>query len=140
MKELKDIVCSLELAKELKENGFKQESLFKWCEWDKTDEFYDNEKNRVFSQEQWENYATDYNPPNSVFYSSPTATELLNELPEVVVVENKVHSFWCNKIDGLYRCGYDENCYEEYGFQEDENSMANAMAKLYLELKKEGLL
>lgn len=128
MKELKDIVVSLDLAKELKENGFKQESLFVWIDFG--DGFVVKEmlpSMPTFGE-------------NFEYYSAPIATELLNELPEVIVVKNKVHSFWCNKIDGLYRCGYDENCLEEYGFQEDDKSMANAMAKLYLELKKEGLL
>lgn len=131
--QLEQIVVTLELAKKLKETGYPQESLFYYeFDLDETEIGGDIATLRFREDCIWLN--TDDS------YSAPTATELLNELPEVIVVKNKVHSFWCNKIDGLYRCGYDENCYEEYGFQEDDKSMANAMAKLYLELKKEGLL
>ena len=79
--ELEKQVCSLSSAKKLQEFNVKQESHFKWCEFDKNDEFYDGEQDRLFTEEQWENYSEDWCPPECNFYSAFTVAELGEMLP-----------------------------------------------------------
>jgi hypothetical protein len=71
--ELCKITTSLELSKELKENGFKQDSCFYWWTWIAL-----GEKNKSLRQ-----YNTTKGLPNRKdrnIYSAPTAEELLEEL------------------------------------------------------------
>ncbi len=77
---LEDQVVSLELAKKLKELGFKQDCYVKWCIWDKNDMYYADEKDRLFTQEQWEDFTDEYSPSESEFFAAYTVAELV--LPE----------------------------------------------------------
>ena len=78
---LKDQVASLILSKKLKELRVKQESLYKWCVWDRKAPDYDGEKDRLFTEKEWEDFAEDYIPPESEFYSAFTVAELGELLP-----------------------------------------------------------
>lgn len=94
--QLQDQVCSLELAKQLKELGVKQESYCKWnvpnIEEEKYligEENFDIENYtvgestpQIFTQEEWEKFTDEYNPISSEMFSAFTVAELGEMLPE----------------------------------------------------------
>lgn len=121
---LQDICTSLELSKQLKEAGYQQEdSLFYWNEVGSL-EYADHET--------WVGYTTDI--------AAPTAAEIGERLPV---------NFSCNKGSRMWVCrhwwGEHPNPLrnQESGthwHMEKDKGEAEARAKMWLYLKKEGLL
>lgn len=108
---------SLQLATQLKEAGFPQESYFSWISDD--DGHWHVEDSSLFSKEELQEYA----------FAAPTAEEVLEKIPG-----KEFAKIW-KSPDGHYYIP------EEYNFADNLSfTLAEAAGKLYLYLKKEGLL
>lgn len=140
---LQQICVSLELAKQLKAEGYPQESLFTWnvgIESCHPNLVVTNEKgfdrtNRFFH-----------------FYAAPTASEIGEQLPKRITASAKLSNSSSRDVPREYMLimGYNNGKYflryrivEDYlGYTPEINddSEANARAKMYLYLKIKGLL
>jgi len=143
---LENICVSKDLAVELKENGYEQESLFCWV------------KNEGRNESESRTYILDtdhaYNFKPDRYWCCPTASELVERLPYMVAIKNREYSISYHKIDHRYSCsliceseqeGYCENiCQQERGdscrYNVFEDKLADALAKMWLYLKKNKLL
>ena len=135
-----NLITSLELCKQLKEAGFLQDTHFKWNVWDKNDELYIGEVDASWTQEEWENYTEDYNPPKSEFFAAPTTDELLNELPHEVYCVKDYTTVTTDPDSPqvfYYRVNYGLGKKPVYF---ESRWLPNALAKMWLYLKKEGLI
>lgn len=130
---------SLETARALKEAGFPQKTLFLWASWstgtcdmDNVVEFREflewrKKREHGVKDQVWDAYA------------APTTDELLAVLPSQLLN----HTLHIGKYDTEY-----EVWYEKYGIRIDQKiimnhyreSLPEALAQMYLWLKKEGLL
>jgi hypothetical protein len=137
---------NLELSKALKEAGYPQEGYFYLWECVSNSEiepilmhFQGNEKNKDYLNEDEDKFE---------YYASPTADEILDRLPEEIEKEKKVHRLRINKYlgdDGIvvYEFYYSYVWYDVEDFLvevQDDKTIADAAAKMWLYLKKEGLL
>lgn len=123
---LENHVVSLELAKELKENGYPQDdSLFYW--WFNGKEWFVAIKTDSWSQlhNMPSPLKLDRMLPKGTAFPAPSNTELLKKLP-VFTRGEKTGNDW-------YQCSHGQIHFS------NENE-ANARAKMWLYLKKEGLL
>jgi hypothetical protein len=133
---IQEITTDLEISKELEENGFPQDGLFWWIKF--------AEGYKVKDEAKVDTYCRYYDTDDTTFYSAPTAEELLKELPKNV----KWKTLFINNQD-LYFLFYadigrnDENrnvtLYKEKEIQSDKK-LCNALAKMWLYLKKNNLL
>ena len=114
--ELKDQVVSLELAREMKELGFEQESLWYWC------------RDQI---EGWERpFLLQGHGMHKEYYSAYTVAELGEMLPLEIKTDRAKH------INGnvLYWCEY-------AGYEEiSANTEANARASMLCYLKENKLI
>lgn len=110
---MKEHCVDLEIAKELKENGFPQTSF---CSYDLMENF-------------WHGCIEDF--------SAPTSDEILKELPKQILdwYSLKIH----RNILGEY-CVYYKNRFGMLGDSRSEYKLADALAKLWLYLKKVGYI
>ena len=128
------ITTSLELSKALEKAGYKQESLFYWIK-------EDGELNLV-SQSTIPKDKLEYGIKNNLIHSSPTAEEILEELPV------GVHIFKNNgdKKERQYTCyfrvpgGIEWKPLQMKQLKFFADTPANALAKLFIYLKEEGVL
>lgn len=128
---------SLELSQQLKEAGYPQESHFWWFKQLGTEDTSDP---AFGGYDEWvlvESAAIDegYMAQDRAF-ASPTADEILEKLPSSIVNDY----FWIEKKSWgyavhLYPHGSPDSKHEEQG-----KTLADAAAKCWLYLKKEGLL
>jgi len=119
---LEEQVVSLELSKELKEAGYEQEGIFYWVKInDITD---DNKEKWIVSLNIWSSPTI---PHEHIV--APTVAELGRILPEkhIMFVMNK-NKYWV-EYQSIVPCK-----------SIVANTEANARAKMWLYLKKEGLL
>lgn len=124
---------SLDLAKQLKANGFPQETYF-YITFDKFE-----------NQEKLKQYSPAYLPADKKhipddWYAAPTADEILDVLKDYIIVkrsngELEISVNWCVNDDS------------EEGFHMDDHkivgkntSLAEAAGEMYLYLKKSNLL
>ena len=147
---MKEYCVDLELAKELQENGFPQETYFYWYDVKNEkfeDEFvnmpilankrytpvYDGESNRYWKQ--CNALAEKYK------YSAPTSDEILKELPKYIkkdiVYDLTIKNYPVASVILYQAYGVKELPYCK--LQEDEK-LSNALAKMWLYLKKEGYI
>lgn len=125
--QLENICVSLELAKQLKEAGYPQESLFYW--WEDT---YGIEKNAHLHDKE------PHNPKGGwTIFSAPTASEIGEELPKGCSYYPGNDFNWC--------CHYQQGNPKDHLHPflvhlEYADTEANARAKMWLYLKKEELL
>ena len=134
---LQDITVSLELAKELKEAGYPQESLFYWIN-DSIDSEYFIGGNFQNNEDEEEPYI-DFDwlkEEKRDFYSAPTVAELGEALPKRVG-EGRLVIEW-NDIESVK--SWLVRYYGGSGGYGCQKKLADAMAKMWLYLKKEGLL
>lgn len=139
-----ELCVSLELAKDLKQNGYPQESLHYWknymltaYEWQKQNSFWLSDSTYDIDEEAYDNYYRKRKPDMEI-YTAPTSTEIGEKLPNEVVIQRKtvilpdgteIENQWC----AIYVAG------ENTTFEYDENE-TNARAKLWIWLKKNNLL
>lgn len=130
---MKDFCVDLEISKELKENGYFQETLNWYIEDIKTGKIY-------FNKSQY--------PTESKTYYAPFPDEILKELPREIKDPNFDY-FYHLKIekspihDEMYLISYgitsqDRAWMEQYNT--DDKKLSNALAKMWIYLKKEGYI
>lgn len=141
---LEDQVCSLDLAKRLKELGVKQESFFTWVIRPKDEYYLDPYIEELKTAELGNRYNKKYGYPIYDLFSSFTCSEF-GELLEPLE-ENGEYFFFCSAqdISGKYYCGgfcsesddcvyIDENENEhELYFEADTEANARAKMLVYL--------
>jgi hypothetical protein len=149
---LNQICVSLELAKELKEAGYPQESLFYFNFRDVYGEDWEDDamaENPDYFDEP--ESLSDFKKDDEKSVSAPTASELLEQLPVLISVNSTFQGNW-------FICSLHENC-PAYGkikheeiIDDDGNkdwftlrstgadSAVNALAKMWLYLKQNNLL
>ncbi len=144
MNKLESHVVSLEIAKLLKEAGWKKETEF-WWEWGQMSKKWDIVKNITCPNNGVDRFGVDY-------YPAPLATEILEELPRTLERKTKNadtgHKEMILPYDLRIKLHYhDYPIYVGYigmqGIQshyEEDNNVINALAKMWLYLKKENLL
>lgn len=123
------VTVSLETAKLLKEEGFKQNSYFAWTNTEESNEWIID---RLFS-------ASNY------VIAAPTVCELLAELPDAIKSDNKVYGLRIEKqLINVYTVWYyREEEHNEIGLGEQffHNAfLPEALAACWLYIKNEGLL
>lgn len=126
---------SLETAKLLKESGFNKETEYRWV----------NFKSKKTIMEAkidiWKVVSEDWDA-DRLFYAAPIADELLEELP--CELKNKDAVLVIQKLlNSHYSVCYEEpQPYEPSIFHHgiSRNSLPEAIAEMWLFLKKEGLL
>lgn len=120
---LEDQVCSLELAKKLKELGVTQKSLFHY--WSRDNDYWSIVYGQLFNK----------NNPDA--YSAFTVAELLSLLPGDVSIDETLYRLFIQKCeDGEYSVYYDSSHREECSF--DDYSLVNALAKMLIDLIENG--
>jgi hypothetical protein len=134
-------VVNLELSKRMKELGFKQESLFVWCEQPQT-AFPKIMLIRDFEYQEGLTFAPAFRYSNGV--SAYTVAELGEMLPHEVRIDDETywHGMRTEKWevgDGfVWRVIY-ENHKKEI-FEQEADTEANARAKMLIYLKENNLL
>jgi hypothetical protein len=133
---LSDIVVSLDLAQELKEAGYPQESLFYW---ETTKESQVPNGNVVTRQSKFLNQGDNM----LEWYAAPTASELGEKLP-FHFTSGKTLAF--DKQEDKWNCYIHWHNFDnpelpkEIEHSEHGDTEANARAKCWLYLKKHNLL
>ena len=126
---LQDICTSLEPSQELEKAGYPQESLFYWLDFGSQGKFKlvsKKEKDQALIMRVV-----------SIYYAAPTVSELGEELPD------EINSLFLKiiKMDKeRWEVYYQDYAKENIIVCGSAKSFANAMAKMWLYLKKEGLL
>lgn len=133
---MQEITTDLEISKELKENGFPQNHLFKWV----------NRKDRDGDNYYILESGSTYNF-KGFRWSAPTAEELLKELPKQVKRHVPSINFGracvCNNeayTNKYIVCYADKQHFALNNYLSVDDKLCNALAKYWLYLKKEGLI
>jgi|GEM_PF-4312247 len=133
--ELENICCDLEISKSLKEKGFRQDGLWIWVIAKRPSDGV-----VLFDRTTAKNCNVDK-------YSAPTAEELLMELPKVL--ENDVYDDFYLDLriyEKESECFYKDRWEERTLYINDEKvsfvdkKLCNALAKMWIYLKDNGLL
>ena len=140
---IEQICVSLELAKQLKEAGYPQESLFYVDEASKQTTYPNTEFRKIIRE-------VDGKLTNTEYFSSPTASELLEELPNYI--SDTPDGFylhiakWHEEIEKEpYQCFYKpakgnvKRAFENFA-EFRGNTTQDALAKMWLYLKQNNLL
>lgn len=128
--QLNNQVVSLELAKKMKELGFKQESLFYWTEYE-TEEAYIEQAQYVALFEEEE---------EKLSYSAYTVAELGEMLPPTIEDRDIKSYFQIEKnSEGKYFCTY-TTIDEALVYIQVDRNLAEALARLLINLKGNNLL
>ena len=132
---MKDFCVDFELAKELKENGFPQKTEFKWCE----------DKNNY--PEQWIVYDTvEMGCSKDIVCSAPISEEIFNKLPKYIEYNNGVYDKNVAILHIILQRTVDNKSEYAIYYQDDydliifDKKLPNALAKIYIYLKKEGYI
>lgn len=120
---IEDQVCSLELAKRLKELGVKQEGLFKWASNDNKVTFH------IWPNPQL--YAGDF----IAFTVAELGEMLPSYLNEEFLIIEKEKDYWSIHYD-VISSGHHQNRL----YTQEDKSLANTMAKMLIHLLENGLI
>lgn len=130
---------SLEIAKALKDAGFRQDTAFHW---------YGGGAYRTelcYGMLKVGGIAMEILDKDMFNYAAPTTDELLDELPKEVNRESMCYhlriAFGNDYGNNVFYLGYEED--EEYYLDcplTENKSLSEALAQMYLWLKKEGLI
>ena len=112
---------SLGIARQLKEAGWKQPAEFLWF-----DSKFKDKPNEVFLSNSNLRCRNDF--VDWVAYYAPIATELLEELPEGLII---------NKCQDIYRI---RQLLPGFVHHDEDKFLPNALARIWLYLKEKGLL
>jgi len=153
---MKEYCVDLEIAKELKKNGFPQKSNYSYV-LDYDNEWYfgcNKESINLIHKEYLSlvDHFDDYNKQHiEELYSAPTSDEILKELPLTIENEGKYHfltifrDFYTPKEPKQFYCiaynDQDNRCLNAPdNLDIEDDKLSNALAKMYLYLKKEGYI
>jgi len=135
--ELKDISCDKDISIELKEKGFKQESLFAWVPFYNTN----TDIGKKGFAHRWE--LMSHSDCKNII-SAPTAEEILKELPKRFIYKSKTMCYL--RLD----CSHEEYRIQYYYFEDNleyalclhkqDKKLCNALAKIWIYLKDNNLL
>lgn len=136
---MKEYCVDLELAKELKENGFPQEnSNFYW----QINHLFNNNLYFRFKDSLGFNYEQYLQEDSGQeIYSAPTSDEILKELPNYIS-KDIIYDLTIKNYPATFIVYY-KNCFEEkelIDFRFTDKKLSNALAKMYIYLKKEGYI
>lgn len=124
---MKEFCVDLEIARELKENGFPQNNDYYWY---KNNDWFISRPNYDDAFEDKMRY-----------YSAPTSDEILKELPNTIewIGEYTIidYDLVIEKTKNGYEVSYSESNSLHIEFSEKSS---NALAKMWLYLKKEGYI
>lgn len=135
---LEDQVCSLELAKKLKELGIKQDSLFFHVSWAFTKkEIEEKESYHIFSRERCE-----VNEDLTIKISAFTAAELGEMLPKYIKKANIEYYYAQFPSENLDKwiIFYRNFFYSWNGQNQEDVNEANARAKMLIYLLENNLM
>lgn len=144
---MEEYCVDLERAKQLKENGFPQDSEFYWNIHKAGGSVFplDDNLNKKFASYQEK---VGINAVCYATYSAPTSDEILKELPREIKDLNFEY-FYHLKIekspihDEMYFISYgitsQDRAWMEY-YNTDDKKLSNALAKMWIFLKKEGYI
>jgi len=121
---IKDQVCSFELAKKLKELGVKQESYFYW--------YTDGLNRRIEIKTDYIRGVYGYGGSTDAVYSAFTVAELGEMLPDRTYKDDSTYWLWCGKMlawEVSYRTS--ENEFLAY-VEEETEAPARAKMLVYL--------
>jgi len=122
---LEQQVVSLELAKELKEAGYPQESLYRWRKYSLA------EKPALYQIPEGTELGV-LSGKLEFEYSAPTVAELGEALLKESLSISFSHKKWCAEIH--LKDDDETSCYTS------DETMAGVLGKMWIELKKEGLI
>lgn len=144
-------IVSIETAKLLKENGFRQDSEITWVNRCERNTGGYSMMGREESITSWENvdwHTTSHRDElyQKEYFSAPTTDELLEELPEIITL--KVKGFGSSvletkcvlvmgKVIGKWKISYRNQIAH---VREENESLPESLAQMWLHLKKENLL
>lgn len=131
---LEDQVCSLELAKRLKELGVKQDSYWHWST---NSGLGLNE--HLYSCNQLSQYGTE----GVTFASAFTVAELGNILPQLLPMEKHQHHYgrltlW--RVNDNWQLAYNLESKQCHEIDAWDKSMANTFAKMLIRLIEKGIV
>lgn len=119
------MTTSLETAKLLKKNGFPQNTEWSWAESSSVS------ADRLVNRKDFASCIV------KNWFSAPTTDELLAEMPEVIDFKRGKAVLVMGRINGFYEVSY--RCFEnKIAFR--NRIFAECLAKMWLHLKREGLL
>lgn len=133
--ELSHQVTSIELSKQLKELGVKQESLFQWIE-EFDNEFKIYPSSPHFPHPDWR----DINTIDDYSCSAFTASELLEILPHCIEKNNIQYGLTIDKGYKTYYAIYDTHTMDgdwdrnEILIENDSNDLSNVLSKLLINI------
>jgi len=120
---------SLEIAKQLKESGWKKETEFWYCE---GSNYHENTKSwtayiDIFSRKELSKNYVDF----KVLYPAPLATEILEELPREVSIKQ-----YPENDSVRYQVGHnvDKMALQTFSYS---NNLCDALGEIWLYLRKE---
>ena len=160
---MKKSCVDLKLAKELKNNGFPQNTYFYHCpgevsigyegenelydddtwsfvDFDPTSEYIDwfSDDYDFKSDKGWADYKMREKYLKSISCSAPTSDELLKELPvEVNGFNFRIERTKTDFIVAYFELGYEDEVRLGYYYDKE---LSNALAKMWLHLKKKGYI
>jgi hypothetical protein len=131
---MKRYCVDLKIGKELKENGFSDNLICGWYQ----PNFADNRNRKpVLKYISLEGTDDSYFNQKAYFLLAlaPCSDEILKELPKVLELETGLFFLYIACLEPGYHVYYQTNCGEEL-IEFIDKSLANALANLWLYLKK----
>ena len=124
-----DFVVDLEIAKELKDNGFPQKTKFNWDKsiYDKKWDIQDNSIRPI-----------NFMPSITDSISGPISEEILKELSKIIETP-QIFFLYINCLEGMFNVYYQTNSGEEL-IEIFDKKLSNALGKCYIFLKQNGYL
>jgi hypothetical protein len=137
---LEDQVVSLELAKKLRQLGFKQNSYFHWCISGKPriEHFINMDKKRLGDHFKPEDVLEGKKADYFVYYSAYTVAELGEILP--LHIEEDEFMAVRNGFPLKWRIGYGNPDMGSFNYVATGDTEANSRANMLIYLKENGLL
>lgn len=126
---MKEYCVDLEIAKELKENGFPQKGFF-WWHCYKSSDFCRYQNSLQYRQ----NEQIPEDSGLAIDYFAPTSDEILKELPDLLVLKYITLQLEITKQENKYSVSYEDDPLFV------DKKLSNSLAKMWLVLKKEGYI
>lgn len=131
---------SLELAKQLKEEGFPQETEFYWVKPYDINNDYTGDEPVI----DWKEWLEHVEMEKSIICAAPTAEEILEKLPDGVFVKEADNDCFLeirknSKVEYVFEASY-MDWKKVIGYREYGITLAEAAGKMWLYLKENKLI